>query len=928
MGIVRGRLAGRARAVSTVVCVTAIALGSAIAHAPLASAAGDVKKTMNVNSNALKVTTKTAGQRMLVTFQGVAGEVVTVATASGTFSTNCNANLTLDDPTTAQVAGPACAGQAGSLSGVTLPATGLYVAVLTPVGSAVGTVQFTITATSGPLSITPLGAPPEVVQIPANGTVDLSFNAAKNKWLTAQAKTSSYAHACDLQLSIIRPNNSILEGPNCVGSGTTFWDRPPAALPQTGVYKARLTSIVGTAGTAQLQVWTFADKKGSITPDGASVAVSLTVPGQQAAYSFSVTAGDVGKGFTADLTGATFATYYVGLVRPDASIVYQTGFAPGASFYGPNALDQSGTWKILIDPANANTGKVTVAAHFVTGSGSTITIDGPAVTATISSAGSTADFTFSGTTGDRLFTTLTGASFSPNGQYFVSFIRPDTSVFASTGEGNGDSYIDPDSFSTPLDATGTWTIEIDPVFNDTGSVQVQINSAPDVTGSITVGTATSPPITTTKAGQNASYSITPNLVSGNRISITLTGATFADSYYVTLVHPDGTSFYSVGEGAGDSFIDPDTLGALDQNGTAGSPWRLTINPIGPDTGSVTVLIKTVIDIHNPITVDASTKTTVSINQAGKNAYYTFSATSGQRVAITLTSATFAPNGFYYATLIRPDGTPFYNAGEATGDGFVDPDFYPAGSFDQSGTWQIEINPNGTDTGSVKVQLTSAPDLTGSITVGAAATTITTTKPGQNALYTITPDLSSGQRLAVTLTSATFADSYYVTLVHPDGTSFYSVGEGVGDSFIDPDTVGPLDQTGTWKIQINPIGADIGSVNVRVDAVTDIQGGALTFGTAKLVTIAQSGQNAYYTFDGSNGQNVTATLSNALFSPGGTYWVQIYRPDGSGYSTNALTNGGSTIGPFALDQSSDATHKWTIEINPLGTDTGSVKVKLT
>src|SRR5205807_2420668 len=107
---------------------------------------------------------------------------------------------------------------------------------------------------------------------------------------------------------------------------------------------------------------------------------------------------------------------------------------------------------------------------------------------------------------------------------------------------------------------------------------------------------------------------------------------------------------------------------------------------------------------------------------------------------------------------------------------------------------------------------------------------------------------------------------------PDGSAFSSIGFGNGDSFYDPEYSGPLDATGQWKIEINPAGADTGTVTVLLKTVSDVSGTITVGGTTKTVTIAQAGQNALYTFSGTNGQSVTTTLTAASFAPNGLYYV--------------------------------------------------------
>src|SRR4051812_31279251 len=161
---------------------------------------------------------------MIVSFQGLAGQVVNVAATAGTFGTNCNANLSVLKPDGVTVlAGPVCAGVAGSINNVSIPAAGLYQVKIDPVGTAVGTVKIALTSTSATKSITP-GAAYVTVSIPANGTVDLGFQTATPKFVSLRATGGTYAAVCNLEMSVVRPDSTNLVNAVCAGKDTPYVD--------------------------------------------------------------------------------------------------------------------------------------------------------------------------------------------------------------------------------------------------------------------------------------------------------------------------------------------------------------------------------------------------------------------------------------------------------------------------------------------------------------------------------------------------------------------------------------------------------------------------------------------------------------------------------------------------------------------------------
>jgi hypothetical protein len=66
------------------------------------------------------------------------------------------------------------------------------------------------------------------------------------------------------------------------------------------------------------------------------------------------------------------------------------------------------------------------------------------------------------------------------------------------------------------------------------------------------------------------------------------------------------------------------------------------------------------------------------------------------------------------------------------------------------------------------------------------------------------------------------------------------------------------------------------------------------------------------------------MTGASFAPNGTYYIELMRPDGSVFFSQGFGSGSASTGPQMLD----ATGVWRVEVNPYGTDTGTVTLKLT
>jgi hypothetical protein len=301
--------------------------------------------------------------------------------------------------------------------------------------------------------------------------------------------------------------------------------------------------------------------------------------------------------------------------------------------------------------------------------------------------------------------------------------------------------------------------------------------------------------------------------------------------------------------------------------------------------------------------------TVSIGTPGQNARLTFDGQAGQRISLKLSSVTISSS---YVSILKPDGSALGgNTYVGAAGGFVDTRTLPA-----AGTYTILIDPQGAATGSMAATLYDVPaDVTGAITPGGAAITISATTPGQNARLTF--DGQSGQRVSIKVSGGIMAS--YVSILKPDGNQLGSntyVGSSGG--FVDTRT---LPAAGSYTILVDPQGAATGSATLTLYDVPPDLTGTLAIGGASLTTtLATPGQNARLTFDGRAAQRISLRLSGVTVL---SSYVSIFRPDGTRIgSQNLVTTSGRTI---TVDLPSDGTY--TIVVDPQAAATGSMTLTL-
>ena len=281
---------------------------------------------------------------------------------------------------------------------------------------------------------------------------------------------------------------------------------------------------------------------------------------------------------------------------------------------------------------------------------------------------------------------------------------------------------------------------------------------------------------------------------------------------------------------------------------------------------------------------------VNLPVSNKVAMVVFDASEGDKISLTSDTTARMSTGIF-----KSDGS------------YLAPPVYPAfhepPALTETDTYSIIVDPRpyGT-TGSTTLKLYSVPpDATGEITVDGPTASISTTVPGQNAVYTF--DGTQGQRIAF---SGTLCQPF--TIYKPDGTAFAS-----GSSFgcLDLD-LNPLPATGTYSIVINPTGASLIS-NMTITLSTQVTG-SIDFGIGKTVSLSRAGQDAYLSFEGTQGQKVSLTNN-----PTTQMQASILKADGT-----PLTSGCYCfLEPVVLP----ATGTYMVWVNPPDGHTGSTTLTL-
>ena len=677
--------------------------------------------------------------------------------AMGAVATATSTSITAPVPSTAQT-GPL---SVSTINGKATSSTELYVA---PPGVVATDVQYT-----GRITVD--GSTVVVSITTANKTGLMVFNGTAGQRVSVGVSAVTIPQ---FTASIYRPDGVVMTVPAPLfGAGGGSLDL--GVLPLTGTYTIFFDPVSTYTGNITVTVST--ELTGTITPGGAAVPITISRVGQNARYMFSGTAGHT---ISLGMTSVTIPSLAVSIVKPDGTnLVAPTSISTSGGAIDSQILPATGTYAILVDPAQAFTGNVTLTLYNQPDVSGSIIIDGATVTPSLTVPGQRARYTFSGTSGQWVNLGLTAVTISSSS---VSLLKPDGTTLVSTTIGTGGGSLDP---TTALPTTGTYTIVVDPTGLSTGGMTLTLTSS--LTGTITLDGA-SVPLSLTKAGQTARYTFTGT--SGQWLSLGMTAVTIPSST-VTLLKPDGTTLVSTFVGTAGGGLDPPTT--LPATGT----YTIVIDPSGVNTGNITLTLMSY--LSGTLNLDG-TATTTTITPIGRNALYTFSGSVGQWVSLGLTGVTITSSA---VTLWKPDGTQFASTSVGTSGGSLDaPTALPT-----TGTYTVTVNPLSQYTGNITLTLSS--EVTGSVTINDPATTITISRAGQNARYTFTGTAS--QQATVKITGNTLG-TVYVNLYTPSGA--WQTGMGSASTNFNLPMV-TLATTGTYTVTINPQATATGSLNLQV-----------------------------------------------------------------------------------------------------------------
>lgn len=658
---------------------------------------------------ATTVSISTANKLGMLLFEGVAGQTVSIASTSASFSA-CVFQLYKPDNTS--IGGQRSCVTSDFLDALQLPVSGTYTVLLNASNGSAGSVVLTVYQFPGDVNggDVAVGGQAVTAQNSFPGqNMRFTFNGAVNQHVSLSLVSSTF-NTCNL--SIYEPPSTLLPGAlgmllaSSIGcsSSNTFSDVP--LLPVSGRYTVVVDPNSRETGTVIFKLVDSTDVIAPITPGGPPVTATTTNPGQNIRLTFNGTTGQV---VSAAFTNDTYPHgINVSLLDPTGATIRNTSssgvannaFLDAAHYCGSYPCSQvtlpsNGIYTLFLDPTGADVGSIQTTLYNVPADQSAaVTLGGAPAVIALNTPGQNARITFAGTQNHKLGFSMAGATFTGTISQgcSITVVSPAGAVI-TTGQNCYSASAFFDSWVLPL--TGTYTLAVDPLGNTTGGANLQFYDNTDISFTIAPD-GTSYNITTTVPGQNALLTFTGT--SGQRIFGVVdniagyTGLNFLFAQFLR-----NGSVLSYGQQDGPTF-DICSGSCAVQALPANDTYSIFLNPNGTDVGSARVRVFTVPPDFSGSIGTSGTPVVVTTGTPGQNAQLTFTANSGQTLtSLSLSSGTY-PSSHCTMSMKRPDGQLLASGLDCSGGAHT---FGPY-SLTQTGTYTILLDPQFAATGGVTV----------------------------------------------------------------------------------------------------------------------------------------------------------------------------------------------------------------------------------
>ena len=435
------------------------------------SVSGSSLRAYSIEPGGAPVTIRAApNEDVNVAFSGSEGQRIALRMTGVSIGTSscCSSLVSIRNPNGTALLTPSYVGTSGAFMDTkTLPATGDYLILVDPQGTAGGDMTLTLydVPPDSAAAIEADGPPVAVTSSTAGQNARLTFDGSAGQKVALEMSdvTIGPSSCCSTKVSILKPDGTALASPTSVGTSGGSIDAK--ALSATGTYTILVDPQSNATGSMTLTLRTVPpDVTGSITAGGGPVTITTTALGQNAQLTFNAAVGqrislelsDVGVGTS------SCCSAMVSIVRPNGTnLVSPTYVGTNGAFVDTKAVTSTGTHTILFDPQGGASGSATLHLYDVPADASgSLSIGGPPAFFSVATPGQNARLTFSGTDGRTVTLSASGVTIGTSGccSTMVSVLRPDgTKLVSPTYVGTNGR-----SLTMTLSASGTYAVVVDP----------------------------------------------------------------------------------------------------------------------------------------------------------------------------------------------------------------------------------------------------------------------------------------------------------------------------------------------------------------------------------------------------------------------------------------------------------------------------------
>ena len=236
----------------------------------------------SIGAAASSVSLNTANQQAMVTFNGTAGQPITVSLANSTFPGCTALTANLFGPNWSAVGSTNLCGSSGLIA-VVLPQTGTYAVQLVPAGGNTGSLSLSVSVTPA-ISIDGTGV--NISSSTAGQPQSLAFSGTAGTLISVGITNSTYPGCAALFASLYAPDGTYLN-PSSDNGGVCGSSGPQAGpilvqLPKTGFYTMIFTVAGANTGSATVNVYNATPVTATTSIGGSPLNIVTSVPGQLA----------------------------------------------------------------------------------------------------------------------------------------------------------------------------------------------------------------------------------------------------------------------------------------------------------------------------------------------------------------------------------------------------------------------------------------------------------------------------------------------------------------------------------------------------------------------------------------------------------------------------------------------------------------------